>query len=193
MVRYFAVAAFVIALFRSSVCAEVYHEPQVRYILADIQLGGSVDYYGKWAKEENDPDSKRAVKEWHAGTRVHNIAAFERKTVEFKLGKGMRIVYKGTNRTIDSKDIVLTKDLNYRQGDVRYHVADLTLGLRVAVLESRKSDPSVVEALSRWADGGSQLPTRQVKCIGQERGQATAQGRFLGVLGLALVKRRLEE
>jgi TolB protein len=136
----------------NSVAVEPYHEPQVRYILADIQLGGSVDYYGKWAKE-GDPDSARAVKEWQAGTRVQNIASFQRKTVAGKFGKGMRIVYQGTNRTIDAMDVVLTKDLTYRQADVRYLLADLTLGLPVDALESRKSDPSVREALSRWADG----------------------------------------
>ena len=135
MVRCFvATLALAITLSGSPVRAEPYHEPQVRYILADIQLGGSVDYYGKWAKEENDPDSKRAVKEWQAGTRVKNIAAFERKTVEGKFGKGLRIVYQGTNRTINGMDVVLSKDLNYRQGDVRYHLADLTIGLPPAAL-----------------------------------------------------------
>ena len=34
--------------------AVVWREPQVRYLLADMTLGGSVDLYRKYATEEKD-------------------------------------------------------------------------------------------------------------------------------------------
>lgn len=78
----------------------VYHESQVRYLIADMQLGGSPDYYRRWAVEEKDPDSIRALREWEAGMRLLRPELYERIDVEFAQGKGKRIVYKGTRRTV---------------------------------------------------------------------------------------------
>ena len=174
-------------LARPSFASEPYHEPQVRYIIADIQLGGSVDYYGKRAKE-GDPDSGRAGKEWRAGVRVKNIAAFERKTVEGKFGKGMRIVYQATKRTIDGVEVVLTKDLGYRQGDVRYLLADLTLGVPAKELEARKGDPSVLEALSRWADGVRASNTGDFEVSSSAKGRQVVHKRTKQPIDGMLVK-----
>jgi len=94
----------------------VYHEPQVRYLIADIQLGGSSHYYRRWAVEEKDPDSIRALVEWEAGTRLLRPELYERIDVEFAHGKGKRIegktviAYKDTDLRIDGADVRLQSD-----------------------------------------------------------------------------------
>lgn len=133
-----------------------YHEPEVRYILADIQLGGSVDYYRNWVAKEHDPDSARAVKEWEAGTRVSNIQLFERKDVKGKSGfGGKRICLRGTNRTAEGAQIVLSSDLEIEQAIVRYVLAELTLGGSVGDYINRggPANASTGAAVDRWRDG----------------------------------------
>jgi hypothetical protein len=81
-----------------------YDEARVRYILADSQLGGVIDYYRQFP---NDSSATEAVRRWDAGIRVVNIDQFERKIVD---GKGWQVVYAGTDILIDGMDVKLTTD-----------------------------------------------------------------------------------
>jgi hypothetical protein len=80
-----------------------FNEAQVRYILADSQLGG-IDYYRQFLDQ---PAVAEAVRRWDAGVRVTNINQFERKIVG---DKGWQIVYVGTDTLIDGMDVRLTTD-----------------------------------------------------------------------------------
>jgi hypothetical protein len=130
--------------------AEIYKEPHVRYLIADMTLGGAPEYYEKFSK---DAVPAKAVKEWRAGVRALNPERFERKRVKTPAGESMRVVFKGTEQTITGADIVLTSDMNYEQAPMRLALADLTLGRPVKDYESKKSDPSIAEALKRWEEG----------------------------------------
>ncbi|MEW6685850.1 MAG: hypothetical protein AB1393_06555, partial [Candidatus Edwardsbacteria bacterium] len=88
-------------LFALSTSAEAYDEARVRYIMADMSLGGPVSYYRGYP---NDANAVEAVRRWDDGVRVTNASRFERKIVG---EKGWQIVYKGTNRTIDGMDVRL--------------------------------------------------------------------------------------
>jgi hypothetical protein len=134
----------------------VWREPQVRYLLADISLGGDIGMYRKYAIEERDPDSREAVRLWDAGARVVNLKEFERKWVKNpygKDGKVMRVVLRNSDRTIAGTEILLSTDLTYEQAMVRRVLAELSLGASAADYDSRKADTSVTEALRRWRDG----------------------------------------
>ena len=81
----------------------IWREPQVRYLLADMTLGGNTKLYRDYATTERDPDSREAIRLWDAGVRVVNTNEFERKWVTNQFGKDgrvMRVVQRGSNRTI---------------------------------------------------------------------------------------------
>ena len=59
----------------------VWREPQVRYLLADMTLGGNVAMYRNYATRAKDPDSREAIRLWEGGTRVVNTNDFERRWV----------------------------------------------------------------------------------------------------------------
>ncbi len=82
-----------------------FDEADVRYKIADMQLGGVYGFYK--GQENNDPNTKEAVKRWENRVRVSNINKFERKIVE---GKGWLIVHEGTNNRVHGGDIKLTTD-----------------------------------------------------------------------------------
>jgi len=134
-----------------------WHEPQVRYLLADMTLGGDIELYRKYATaEEKDPDSREAIRLWDAGARVVNVRDFERKrlTNEFgKDGKVMRVVFRGSGRTIMGNEVLLTSDIAFEQHAVRKVLAALSLGLPAAEFEKQRGDASVSEALRRWNCG----------------------------------------
>src|SRR5512136_2047392 len=69
----------------------VWREPQVRYLLADMTLGGNVAMYRDYATREKDPDSCEAIRLWDAGGRVVNTNEFERRWVTNKLAKNGRV------------------------------------------------------------------------------------------------------
>jgi hypothetical protein len=77
---------------------------RIRYILADAQLGGVIDYYRQYI---NDPSTAEAVKLWNQGIRVVNINQFERIIVG---NAGWKVVYAKTDATINGTDVVLTSD-----------------------------------------------------------------------------------
>ncbi|MFO0808818.1 MAG: hypothetical protein U0746_09365 [Gemmataceae bacterium] len=152
----------------------VWREPQVRYLIADIALGGNAGLYRKYATEEKDPDSREAVRLWDAGARPVNAVEFERKWVanpHGKDGRVMRVVARGTNRTILGSEVVLTSDFGWEQAKVRLVLADLTLGRPVADYAATRNDPNVAEAFRRWADG--------VRLVHPGRYEAAGPGRVV--------------
>jgi hypothetical protein len=134
----------------------VWREPQVRYLIADMTLGGSVELYRRYATDEKDPDSREAIRLWDAGARVVNTDELERKWLanpHGKDGRVMRVVVRGTRRTITGTEVLLTTDRGWDQSKVRLVLLDLTLGAEPAAYGARAGDPSVAEALRRWGDG----------------------------------------
>ena len=97
----------------------IWRDPQVRHLLADMTLnGGKTDLYRKYAAEERDPDSREAIRLWDAGVRAANPGDFERRWLENaagKDGKVLRIVQRGTKRTIMGHEVVLTHDGAFSQ------------------------------------------------------------------------------
>ncbi len=146
--------------------AEVYKEPHVRYLIADMTLGGSPDYYKQHA---HDSVPATALKEWEAGARLMNTNQFERRRIQTPYGKSMRVVFKGTERTATGADVLLTLDLTFEQAPMRLVLADLTLGRPVAFYEAKKSDPSVAEALKRWGYGARVVNTNLFTARGEKR------------------------
>jgi hypothetical protein len=78
-------------------------ESRVRYILADIQLGGVDGYYREHVDAE---EVAEALRRWDAGITVTNIDQFERKLV----GETWQVVYAGTETLINGSDVVLSTD-----------------------------------------------------------------------------------
>ncbi len=82
-----------------------YDEERVRYILADLALGGPYGYYTNFP---NDSNAREATLRWRNGIRVINADDFERKIVG---NKGWTIVYYGTNDQIYGMHVKLTTDI----------------------------------------------------------------------------------
>lgn len=78
-------------------------ESRVRYILADIQLGGVDGYYRAHVDSE---EAAEALRRWDVGITVTNIDQFERKLV----GETWQVVYAGTETLINGMDVLLTID-----------------------------------------------------------------------------------
>jgi len=78
-------------------------EARVRYIIADSQLGGVIDYY---RQHLDDPTVAEAVRRWDACVRVLNVEQFERKIV----GRYWQVVYAGTDTMIDGMDVEQTPE-----------------------------------------------------------------------------------
>jgi len=136
--------------------ADVYKEPHVRYLIADMTLGGSPDYYKQHVR---DAVPAVALKEWEAGARLVNTNQFERRRIPTPYGESMRVVFKGTEQTATGADLLLTTDLQFDQAPMRLALADLTLGRPVSFYEAKKADSSVAEALKRWGYGARAVNT----------------------------------
>ena len=152
----------------------VYREPQVRYLLTDMTLSGRSELYEKYALEEMDPDSREAIRLWRAGVRVINTNEFERRWITNGVHTAkpyLRIVLRGSNRTITGNEVLLTSDGHFRQSEMRCILAELSLGQPVSSYVLRKDDPNVAEALRRWTEGSRVLNTNwfQVHDAGSER------------------------
>jgi len=134
----------------------VWHDPQVRYLLADMTMGGNTAMYRQYGLE-NDPDSREAMRLWDAGARVANTNNFERRWVPCKYGKdgrAMRIVFRGTRRTISGGEVLLTSDGQLDSSHVRAVLLDLSLGAEFKEYAAHQAaDPEVAEALRCWAAG----------------------------------------
>jgi hypothetical protein len=134
----------------------IWREPQVRYLLADMTGGGSVAMYRKYASEERDPDSREAIRLWDAGVRAVNVQEFERKWLSNRFGKDgkvLRVVFKGTNRTVTGNEVLLSNDGEFQQAPMRLVLLDLTLGAALQSYVTKKSDRATAEALRRWKEG----------------------------------------
>lgn len=136
--------------------AEVYKEPHVRYLIADMTLGGAPDYYKQHA---HDSIPATALKEWEGGARLMNTNQFERRRIPTPYGESMRVVFRGTERTVTGADLLLTTDLTFEQAPMRLVLADLTLGRPIAFYEAKKKDANVAEALKRWGYGARAVNT----------------------------------
>jgi hypothetical protein len=154
--------AFLIFSGRSPLAAaqqSVWHDPQVRYLLADMTLGGNTAMYRQYG-QENDPDSREAMRLWDAGARVANTNDFERKWVPTKYGKdgrAMRIVFRGSQRTISGEEVLLTSDGQFDSSIVRAVLLDLSLGADPnEYAMKRAEDQDVAEALRCW-DAGARV------------------------------------
>ena len=149
----------------------IWREPQVRYLLTDLSLGGNAALYRDYAVREKDPDSREAIRLWDAGVRVVNTNDFERRWVTNQFGKdgrAMRVVQRGSARTITGKEVILSNDGAYSQPAMRLVLLDLTLGSPPKAYESRaKSDPAAAEALRRWAEGCRALNSRWFAATGK--------------------------
>ena len=141
----------------------VWREPQVRYLLADLCLnGGKSDLYRKYAVEERDPDSREAIRLWDAGVRVVNTNAFERKWIASqyaKDGRMVRIVYRGSDRTITGNEVLLTSDFGFQDAAMRLALLRFTLGAPISESGDRQPDVSTAEAIRRWKAGARVLNT----------------------------------
>ena len=78
-------------------------EAQVRYIIADIQLGNVDGYYRGFLDQ---PAVADAISRWDAGIRVQNITDFERI---INGDAGWQVVYIGTTMLINGMDVILTE------------------------------------------------------------------------------------
>jgi hypothetical protein len=141
----------------------IWREPQVRYLLADMTLGGNPALYRDYATREKDPDSREAIRLWDAGSRVVNTNDFERRWVTNKFGKDgqvMRIVLRGSRRTITGNEVLLTSDRQFNWNHIRLVLLDLTVnGPRAFYETQRKQDPDIEEALRRWEAGARVINT----------------------------------
>ena len=140
----------------------VWREPQVRYLLADMTLGGNTKLYREYAEKERDPDSREAIRLWDAGARVVNTNEFERKWVTNQFGKDgrvMRVVFRGSNRTIMGNEVLLTSDLAFQDAAVRVALLHFSTGKPLSESEGRKHDVNTGEAIRRWKAGARVLNT----------------------------------
>ncbi len=134
----------------------IWREPQVRYLLADMTLGGNSKLYRDYAATERDPDSREAIRLWDAGARVVNTNEFERRWVTNRFGKDgrvMRVVQRGSNRTIAGHEVLLTSDTGFSTSAMRLVLLHLSLGEMPGKYAARTNEPAVAEALRRWAAG----------------------------------------
>lgn len=149
----------------------IWREPQVRYLLADLCLnGGKADLYRKYATEEKDPDSREAIRLWDAGIRVVNTNDFERKWVRSqyaKDGRMMRIVQRGSERTISGTEVLLTSDLGFSDAAMRLALLEFSLGQAVPESAGRTHDASTAEAIRRWKAGARVLNTNWFETRGK--------------------------
>lgn len=149
-----------------------YREPQVRYLLADLSLGGNAGLYRKYAEEEHDPDSLQTIKRWDAGVHVVNTNAFERRWVTNFAGLTkpvMRVVCRGSDRTITGNEVLLSSDMEHQEGSIRVVLADLTMGRPASYYKNRKVDGNTTAALLRWADGVRAVNTNCFEAVGKGR------------------------
>lgn len=153
----------------------IWREPQVRYLLADLCLnGGNTKLYRKYADEERDPDSREAIRLWDAGVRVVNTNEFERKWVPSQFAgskRMMRIVYRGSERTILGTEVLLTSDPGFQEPAMRVALLNLALGKPLSESDDRQPDVNTAEAIRRWRAGARVLNTNwfELRGTGSER------------------------
>ena len=146
----------------------------MRYLLADMTLRGDAKLYRDYALTERDPDSREAIRLWDAGARVVNTNQFERRWITNQFGKDgrvMRVVLRGSDRTITGNEVLLTSDMRTSADTMRLVLLHLSLGGLPEKYASRANEPAVTEALRRWSAG-----CRAVNTNWFERRGALVQG-----------------
>jgi hypothetical protein len=83
-----------------------YPETNVRYFMADIALGGSIEFYRGVAESAHEMGCLEAVRRTEEGYRITNLGQFERKKVD---GKTL-ITRKGSNTRISGMEVELSSD-----------------------------------------------------------------------------------
>jgi hypothetical protein len=83
-----------------------YPETNVRYFMADIALGGSLEFYRAAAERDHEMGCLEAVRRTEEGYRITNLDQFERKQVE---GKTL-ITRKRRRERISGMDVKLGSD-----------------------------------------------------------------------------------
>ena len=83
-----------------------YPEANVRYFMADIALGGSIEFYRAAAERDHEMGCLEAVRRTEEGYRITNLDQFERKKVD---GKTL-ITRKGGNKRISGMEVKLSTD-----------------------------------------------------------------------------------
>jgi hypothetical protein len=139
-----------------------FDEATVRYILADLGLGGPVAYY----RAKTDPNSVEAVSRWDRGIRAASIKFLERKEVP-----GI-IVYKGTSDEINGNEVLLYS-MDPDEACVRYIMADIALSGLIGYYRARSDDPNAKEAVARWDAG-----VRVTNASAFERREVTIPGNW---------------
>ena len=140
----------------------IWREPQVRYLLADMTLGGNTKLYRDYATKERDPDSREAIRLWDTGARVVNTNEFERHWVTNQFGKDgrvMRVVFRGSNRTITGNEVLLSSDLGGHLGATRNFVGLWSLGQPLPTKQPEIDEPIHREAMRRWNAGARLVNT----------------------------------
>ena len=84
-----------------------YPEVNVRYFIADIALGGSLEFYRKAAESAHEMGCLEAVRRTEEGYRITNLDLFERKQVD---GRTL-VTRKGMTTRISGKEVTLSSDL----------------------------------------------------------------------------------
>jgi hypothetical protein len=83
-----------------------YPEANVRYFMADIALGGSIEFYRRAAERDHEMGCLEAVRRTEDGYTITNLGEFERKTVAGKVV----IARKGSNERISGTAVKLSSD-----------------------------------------------------------------------------------
>jgi hypothetical protein len=170
----FALAPILVAAQSADWTEVIWREPQVRYLLADMTLGGNTKLYRDYATTERDPDSREAIRLWDASVRVVNTNEFERKWVPSQFAKDghmMRIVYRGSDRTITGTEVLLTSDLGFQNSAMRLALLKFSLDNPPADVDRQEHDVSIEEAIRRWKSGARVLNTNwfEMRGTGQDR------------------------
>lgn len=131
-----------------------YRELQVRYILADAQLGNVIEDYRQYT---SDPAIAEAMSRWDAGVRVLNINQFERL---IQGNAGWKLLDRNTEQLVQADQIMLSTDRSVGMDGcgtdddrISYIIADIQLGDVEGYYRSFINDPVVAEALRLWDTG----------------------------------------
>lgn len=129
-------------------------DAKMRYVIADMQLGGKQveEYYRQYASQ--DPTIQQAITNYDNNVRIVNIYQFNRIYIE---NQGWLIIYGGTdNIIIQAEDVVLTEDIKGTANfdvRVRYMLADMQLGDVVDYYRQFTDDLAVATAVKWWDIG----------------------------------------
>ena len=85
---------------------ETFPEVNVRYFMADVALGGSLEFYRKVAEDAHEMGCLETVRRIEQGYKITNLDEFERKRVDGKV----LITRKGSDERISGSEVKLSSD-----------------------------------------------------------------------------------